>query len=160
MSWKRDGTWDHAKFQRKSREITGHTHFYRAYVNRTINEIISYFDFGMFSQYFARYLCQFRWWKSSYRLIVKAFRSNRINDEDWGITSSPMKCERRTKCSARVISYLVLCWAPLSLTTIVMIASLLTFRRSLWTRTTSSILILLTRSPITRTKSLDTSPLV
>lgn len=140
------------------------TDLHRTYVYTTVYQVISDFDLGVRSQDISRNVSNRGTRIPNHWLIVQAFRGFWIHNKYGSITPSSAtpianqisSIEKQTD----MVTCFVGCFEPLSFTTIVIIASLFVFRRSLCILTTSSIRILLTRSPITRTKSLVTSPRV
>lgn len=132
-----------------------------AYIDRAINKIVAYLDIWMCCQNFTRDTGHGGWWVTHHRFKVKTFRSFRVQNKHSRISFWPReKKVNRVYLSKQLYQYLVRCLAPLSLTTMVIMASLFVFRRSLCTFTTSSIRMLLTKSPITKTKSPVTNPRV
>lgn len=147
-----------ASESRKGRDKSSHLN--RTNIDRAVYQVIADLQFWVCCKDFTRHMRQGSWRVSGNRLIVEAFRRLRVQNKYRRVATGSEQTISTDLKNTQAMTYFVRCLAPLSFTTIVMIASLFVLRRSLCTRTTSSIRMLLTRSPVTKTKSLVTSPRV
>ena len=147
-------------------ERQAETHLDGADVYRAVDEIVADFNLRVLGKDVTGDAHMSRRRVSHSRLVMEALGGFGVEDKDAVVCARPAVCGVSASGAVGAGSaaegaeeaHLVLCVAPLSFTTMVMIASLLVLRRSLCIRTTSSIRTLLTRSPITRTKSVLMMP--